>query len=312
MSYAQDIMFSNMGQRCTAMTNDQLFSAAPSIFAEAPHEDVSDRYTFIPTISLVEGLRETGWFPVEAKQTQVQKKSNESFTKHMIRFQNPDLKPVGDDGIIPEIIMRNAHDRSSAFNFLAGLYRAICSNGLVTADANFGGVSIRHNTNSVDQAIEACYEILEDVPSLMDNVDRMKQIELSPTERNVFARSALDFKYGVHGKQVEDKPQVYYGDSWRYEREKRNNPDANVAYVPVQPETLLHIRRREDSGNSLWNTFNTIQENLVKGGKYSRSASGRRGRTRGITAINEEVKVNKALWSMAQYMADVLDGKSAA
>lgn len=312
MSYTSDIMFSGMGQSRQAMNDQQLRQVAPSIFAEAPHADVSERYAFIQTIAVINGLRDAGWFPVDAKQTKVLNKSNTDFTKHMVRFQHPDIEPVGADGVFPEILMTNSHDRTSSFNFMAGLFRMVCSNGLCVSDATFGSVKVRHNSNAIDESINACFQVLDSVPEIVNNVEQFKQIELSPTERDIFARSALDFKHGVHGGQIEDKPEVIYGDAWKYQRAKHANPEANLAYIPVEPRQLLQPKRNSDRGESLWNTYNVIQENLVKGGKYSVSEKGRRGRTRGVSSISEDVKLNKALWSMAQYMADIKTGNVAA
>ena len=43
--------------------NDQLFRIAPSIFAEEAHTSRSQRYTYIPTIQVLEGLRKEGFHP---------------------------------------------------------------------------------------------------------------------------------------------------------------------------------------------------------------------------------------------------------
>ena len=75
----------------------------------------------------------------------------------------------------------------------------------------------------------------------------------------------------------------------------------------VRPESLVIFsgirilvpRRPEDVGNDLWSTFNVLQENLLQGGILRRSPSNRLTRTRRITAIGEDVRLNSALWEMA-------------
>ena len=287
------------------LNNQQLMVAAPSIFAKAPCADVSERYNFIPTIDVVNGLRDAGWFPVQAQQTKVQKVGNIDKALHMVRFRNPDLQLVGADMIYPEVIMTNSHDRSAAFKFLTGLFRMVCSNGLITSDADFGSVTVRHNSKAIDESIAAAFQMLENVPQVVQEIDRFKQIELNPVQTDIFARSALDFQYGVHGQQIEDKPTVIYGNPRKAYQAKRDGNE-NVAYIPIAPDAILIPKRREDSGKDLWTTYNVIQENLIKGGRHGRSESGRRSRTQGVTAINQDVKLNKALWSMASYMADHL------
>ena len=67
----------------------------------------------------------------------------------------------------------------------------------------------------------------------------------------------------------------------------------------MEPSQLLVPRRPQDVGNDLWRTFNVIQENVLQGGLVRRSASNRLTRSRRITAIREDVRLNSALWEMA-------------
>ena len=65
-------------------------------------------------------------------------------------------------------------------------------------------------------------------------------------------------------------------------------------------------RRREDVDRSLWTTFNVIQENVVRGGLQGRkrNAEGRirRAQTRAINGIDQNVTLNRALWTLAEGM----------
>lgn len=279
------------------LTNTMLQQRAPSIFALAPEFTLTDRYSFIPTIDVIDGLRDAGWQPAEAKQTKVRNRSNIETAKHMVRFRNPDLPAVGQDAIVPEIIMTNSHDGTAAFKFMIGLYRFVCENGLVVGDS-FGNISVRHTGRTIEESIAACFELAASAPSILSEVDRFRQIELSPQLQLTFAKSAVNFAYGVHSQQVgpEDRKEIVYGGAYT------RNPDAIT--IPVQPSHLLIPKRLEDDNPSLWTTYNKIQERLVKGGVRGRSAMGRRSTTRGVTAIQTEVKLNKALWSMAGYLAD--------
>ena len=53
------------------LSDDQIRRVAPSIFAEAAHESRSARYTYIPTIEVLNGLRNEGFQPFMACQTRV-------------------------------------------------------------------------------------------------------------------------------------------------------------------------------------------------------------------------------------------------
>jgi hypothetical protein len=49
----------------------------------------------------------------------------------------------------------------------------------------------------------------------------------------------------------------------------------------------------------LWSTLNKVQENLLRGGMSRRSVNGRLTRTRRITSIREDVRLNGRLWDLA-------------
>jgi hypothetical protein len=59
---------SNPSTQSVALNNEQLQSIAPSIFASQPVADVSERYSFLPTASILEGKRDHGWLPVRAEE----------------------------------------------------------------------------------------------------------------------------------------------------------------------------------------------------------------------------------------------------
>jgi hypothetical protein len=77
----------------------------------------------------------------------------------------------------------------------------------------------------------------------------------------------------------------------------------------VRPRTLLQPRRAEDSAHDVWTTFNTVQENAVKGGQRDhdkRKADGSRmPRTRPVKGIDSNVSLNKALWHLAEKIAEL-------
>jgi len=302
------IMIASDNTRRPELNNHQLMERAPAIFATAPTHDASARYTFIPTIDVVDGLRAEGWLPVAAKQTAAQTKDRRDTALHMVRFRHPDLEPIniGNGNLIyPEAIMTNSHNLSNAFKFMMGAYQMLCSNGLVTGES-FGSISVRHNTKAIDQAIAACFDLLDNAKPMMAQIDNFRQIELNPVQREAFAKSALRMKHGVHAQQNDGKQvEVVFGNPRDFNQARRvAGEDSVVEYIPITPEAILSPRRREDEAPTLWNTFNVIQENLMKGGQRSRSAKWRRNTTRGVSAIDKDVSLNRNLWGMAEYLAE--------
>ncbi|MHB8125993.1 MAG: DUF932 domain-containing protein [Desulfitobacteriaceae bacterium] len=72
------------------LTNEQLFRVAPSIFAGEKHESRSEKYTYIPTIQVVDGLRSEGFLPFSVCQSKSRIEGKAEFTKHMIRLRQQD------------------------------------------------------------------------------------------------------------------------------------------------------------------------------------------------------------------------------
>lgn len=277
-------------QQIAPMSDEQIRHVCPSVFASHADSRVSDRYTFLPTIEVVNGLRGQGWFPVQAKEMNVRLKGRSGFQKHLIRFQRPEdieaqrnsealqyapgQHKIVKGEITPELVLVNSHDRTSAYQLHAGLFRLVCSNGLIICDETFAKIRVRHTGNDVRDVIEGSFQIIKEVPALMDNVQTMKAKELSAPVREAFAEAGLILKYG------------------------------DLAEAPVQAATALIPRRSQDAGTDLWSTFNVLQENLTQGGlRYRTQEPGkpsRRGSTRAVTSIDENVKLNKALWHIAE------------
>lgn len=254
-----------------ALTDDQLRVIAPSIFASSPWGRMSHRYQQVPTIKVVDTLRDRGFVPTWASQSKSTIEGKGDFTKHLIRFRSEGLLN-SHSGEIPELVLVNSHDGSSAYQFLAGIFRFICGNGMIVKSDDFGSVSVRHTggPDFKNRVIDATYVVMEAAPKTMSSIREWKGIELTPPQQNAFAEAALELRKG----------------------ESR-----------LSPPQILTPRRVEDSGMDLWSTLNVVQENLLKGGLKARSKTGRRTSTRPIKAVSEDVRLNRALWTLTENMA---------
>ena len=94
------------------LSNDQIAQYAPSVLAESAHESRGERYTFIPTIDVIEGLRREGFQPFEVRQTRVRDQSKREHTKHLVRLRHESAIVSADE--VPEIVLLNSHDGSSS------------------------------------------------------------------------------------------------------------------------------------------------------------------------------------------------------
>jgi len=263
-----------------ALTNEQIMVNAPSVFATAPHYEVSDRYGFMPTINVVDALRNEGWMPVDATQKNVRDASKRDLTTHLLRFRRIDNDITVGDSVV-EILLKNAHDRSSAFVLHAGIFRMACANGIVIADNTFNKLSVRHGKNIVGDIIEGSCQVIKEVPAICDTVEEMQGTELSPQERAIFAKTAYTF---AHGERDE------------------NMLTSDESIV----NQVLRTKRQADTGKDLWTTFNVIQENIIKGGvrtaKVNDKGRVRRATKRAVKNIDKNIKLNKAIFEMATQM----------
>lgn len=248
------------------LSDAQIRTVAPSIFAEAPHESRSQRYSYIPTAEVLTELRKEGFQPFMVCQTRVRHEDRREYTKHMLRLRHASQINGAEAN---EIILLNSHDGSSSYQMLAGMFRFVCQNGLVWGDT-FADVRVPHKGNVTDHVIEGAYEVLHGFEQMQDSRDSMRAITLDEGEAEVFARSALTLKYDNAGKAL-----------------------------PIRESQVLQPRRFDDNRSDLWSVFNRVQENLVKGGVSSRTANGRQQRTRPVQGIDQNVRLNRALWLLA-------------
>jgi hypothetical protein len=257
----------NTIRRDRPLTNDELARHVPSIFSEEKHASRSDRYTYIPTIALLDNLRKEGFQPFFACQTRVRDLDKREHTKHMLRLRREN-QIVGKE--VPEIILLNSHDGSSSYQMIPGLFRFVCANGLVCGNS-FGEVRVPHKGDVVGQVIEGAYEVLGIFDKVEASREAMLTTSLTLSAQRAFANAALSYRYG------ED-------------------------HQPVTEEQILIPRRWEDRQSDLWSTYQRVQENMLKGGLNGRNARGRQARTRAVKGIEGDIKLNRALWVLAENM----------
>jgi len=264
----------------TPLTNDQIVTFAPAAGSFEPIDGVSKRYSFVPTLTAVDLLRDAGWFPIHAEQSAVRVARREGYQRHLIRFAKNDLSF---DGERVDLVLFNSHDRGCAFKLIASVYRQICENGLMVA-SEFANFSHKHIGFKPDDFVHSAGEIASAAGIIAERVDEMKVIEMTPDERGVFAQAAHSLVY--------DEPEQ----------------------APIQPEQLLEERRYDDKGNDLWTSYNVIQENIVRGGLKgtTRGSNGRMRRTttRPVKALDRNIKLNQALWVLTEKMAELKQADS--
>lgn len=295
--YGSDQSFRQIrfGSNATIMTSrgepislDAIAVNAPAVFAQGAHASRSDRYEFLNTRSIMEGLLHEGFGVFEVRQGGSRIEGKREFTKHMLRLrymgQNGAAALVGArDQVVPEIILTNAHDGTASWQMGAGAFRIVCTNGLVAGDL-FDYVRVGHTKSAPEKVIDAAFRVVEQFPRLIDGAKEMADIQLVRDEQVVFANAARLIRWD--------------GD----------------AQSPVQADSLLRVRRTEDRLSDLWTTMNRVQENVIQGGLGYTRRNPETGRTShrhtgAVRAIDDNTRINRALWTLAQGMADIKAGK---
>ena len=69
------------------LTNDELLAQAPALFTEEPHFEVSDMYHFIPTIDVINEIKQHNWYPTLVQGASVKDESKDGYQRHLVRFR---------------------------------------------------------------------------------------------------------------------------------------------------------------------------------------------------------------------------------
>lgn len=265
------------------LSDEQLYSAAPSIFATTAHESRSERFSVIPTFGIVQAMRAEGFAPFLAKQGRSRIEGKENFTKHLIRFRRPDTAPALNE-TFSEVILVNANDGTSAYKLYSGLFRLVCLNGMVTSVGEGSSVRVGHSGDVRNRVIEGSYEVLKGSERSADAAREWQGVQLPHHAQLALAEASLAVRFG--------------------------EPDGTIR-TAVRPEQLLQARRQQDLDNDLWTTFNRIQENAMQGGLQTVTRDPvtqqqRRSTTRPVANVSGDVKLNRALWTLGQRMAEMM------
>lgn len=238
----------------------------PAAFGLQKHDRLKNSYEIVPTIDVARALKSEGWEVTQAVQVRGKNDMRNLTNRHLLRFRHVDSKPIL-NGTHPEILIMNSNNGATSFFMNAGLYRMVCSNGMVVDEATFETRKYSHKQGSIGEIIEGTYEVLSSVEEIADQSKRYNGMLINQAKREEFALRCLSV--------------VRPGDDL-------NEVDINSFVKP---------RRSDDSRPSLWNTFNIIQENVIAGNAQLVRNNGKNTKFRGITAPRKNVSVNQGLWS---------------
>jgi hypothetical protein len=165
----------------------------------------------------------------------------------------------------PEVVLINSHDGTRPIQFEMGLFRLVCENGLVIKDRDMGSFRERHTKLNFQEVKNLMDEKVSGLQEVVGKISQWNMKEMSDKQRFNFAMDALALRIGTD-RQAEQ----------------------------YEIMDILTAKRKVDEQPTLWHTFNTVQENLIKGGFQLNNRQAR--------AINnpvEDFNLNQGLWQLA-------------
>ena len=253
----------------TSISLDSAKSIAPAIFATSPAPTIkSPKYQFTPTFEVIEHMQDMGYVLTGVKQSKSNVELRKNWGIHITRFQHPDLYIKDPQGMIearPEVVLINSHDGTRPIQFEMGLFRLVCENGLVIKDKDMGSFRERHTKMNFQEVKNLIDEKVSGLQGVVNTISKWNMVEMTDKQRYQFAVEALALR-------LSDDRQ------------------------PEQYEVLdiLNAKRSVDEQPTLWHTYNTVQENLIKGGFQLNNRQ-----ARAIKNPIEDFNINQGLWSLA-------------
>ena len=259
------------------LSKEQIISIAPSIYSDEPIDSVSQRYKFVPTYKIIPTLKEAGFYPILVGQSKSRSENDKLYTKHILQFRHIShlMQPDEDEEYL-DVVITSAHNAKSSFSIDLAIVRQICQNTLYTPSESFIHHKIRHTGFTTQKVRDAIEEIKTKMPKIKEEVNRFKNLRLTPIEEMSLAQTALNLRF-----------------------------DKNVHDVNV--EQFLKVSREEDKENSLWVVYNRIQEAMIRGGlKGINKLTEKKFTSKPIHAIDTSLKLNKKLFLATRKMANLI------
>jgi hypothetical protein len=260
-----------------ALSIEEVQQRAPAAFSASKADHLTDRYVSLTTSSIIPIMKDYGFDVVQAAQKRSSRKENQHGT-HLLAFA--DTTQSFEDGTRPEIVLFNSNDGSSSVRLFAGIYRMVCSNGIVAGE---GFESRTYHNKRLLTFEDNLRHVVSTLPTMMARVEKMKQVRLDHDQVYDMAVKAVATRW----------------DSFM-------NDDKRGAFATASTvNDVLRQQRLEDVGNDAWLVFNKVQENVIRGNAFVRSITeqhpeGVMRKARPINSIKEAIRINRELWDIAE------------
>jgi hypothetical protein len=272
------------------LTSNQIREKAPAVYAHDYAEDLSSKYGNFNSAQAIDVMDAYGYGVTQAAQVKGRTTTANLHGQHLMAFAKRHEVSASTEEQ-PEIIFYNSHDGKSSMKLFAGVYRFICSNGLIAGDGfDQRMVHYKSNLDSFEDLLTYTANSLEDIAQLTHS---MKNITPEREQVALFAEKALETRYDLYVPTKNNWDQL----GWL----ERNMFDKRAI------KQTLTATRPQDAANDAWTIFNRVQESVIRGGFDVLGERKRRGQVflgykqaKALSSIKENVSVNRKLWDIAQ------------
>lgn len=250
------------------LTNGSVSNLLPSVLAETNADNVTSRYKHIQTSDIVDALSAHGFRLVSQ-----QGKRDSMHGKHGLLLVNREIGFL--DNTFSEnhatVSLFNSHDGKSAVTLVSGFFRQICSNGMISGNAN-EWLKIRHSQKGFDLIGSTVDELPNRIAAFRDTIVKLQNTQLTPEQKTLLAHYVYEFL-------------------------KNHRPIAN-------PESLLQLRRSNDARDDAYTFLNVLQENVIKGGMLSANSN---RRLRSVNRLNTQNRLTGLIVNTVETFVDSLN-----
>lgn len=239
-------------------------------------EDTTEKYMFIDTRKVVEDMLDLGYEVAGFRRPKFRTNSG-AYGVHEVDFRRPqDVAKNAAEA--PRVLFINSYDGSKRAQFISGLIRFACSNGLVIGDF-INHEKFLHLGDYADQLIDGLKKMAGETARVFDRIDHYQSIEPDAKVLEDMAFAAATLRFG-------------------------NPEDPETPKVDLND--LLQPRREEDLRPDLWTKWNVLQENIMKGGVPLKNTKGQARLSGPVGNIDRSNELNRSLWNVLDEAAELV------
>ena len=178
------------------------------------HESLSDKYKVLTTQDTLKEFLNKGFFINTLDYGKHYKSKSKEYAAHIVRLRHDALK-IGNDHI--EVVISNSYDGSVPFAINLGIFRLVCSNGMIVGDSVYSA-SIKHIGQDFYKQVNVYLNrSLTKIDTLKLQVEKLKNTVLTSNQidlvahkvfserlRNVKNLKLIDLSSSLVRERVED------------------------------------------------------------------------------------------------------------